>query len=191
MTLIFAFPTSAWTVICLTAPSLARGEDLSAADNQVRAANQRVMEEIRSGNRDSRKLMQIMAPAIKARSDALEKQANQELQESWKVERERRKAEAKKNRKAAKGSAKGSAKGPAKGAAKADRPAPPNNSLNGASRYGGTANDKSIVDPDSIPKEMTFEKRAKTAPAPVESQAPAAAPISAPSGSGGVNEIQF
>lgn len=162
----------------------------AAAEEQIKSANRQVLEQVRAGNRDSQQLMKLMAPALQAQTEALEKKAKIEVEAAVRAAMiEKRKAAEKT------GGKKKDGKGAAK-SAKGARPATPSNSLNGASRYGGAgSNEAPIMDPNSVPKDVTFEKGAsRTQVVPTAQSMPPLTETVSPetaTGTGGVDEIQF
>jgi hypothetical protein len=167
--------------------SLAGAAEGVTPDEAVRRAQARVLKEIRAGNRDTTKLMKIMAPAIKAHNNELESQARAKADEEIRL----------RNEALAKEKATSPGKGANRPGGKTAQPSALSNSLNGASRYGGSAGEAPIMDPGLVPKEMTFEKSAAKTPVVSGTQATmppmpeTAASPDAASGAGGVDEIQF
>jgi hypothetical protein len=174
-------------VSVISLPSRAIAQDGAGADAQIQETNRKVLEQIRSGNRDSRQLMKIMEPALKARDEALERGAKARLENAIKEGRERRKAALKND---PKGGAKSALKGGGSAAQPSSQAAPPSGSSGGGSRYGG--NSAPIVDPATIPKEITFEKKAPKPHGPAaHSMPPIPEEDTAVTGTGGVDEIEF
>jgi hypothetical protein len=153
------FDKSRWLAIPLLAAGIgaAHAAWAAGADDAVQSANRQVLEQVRRGNRDTQKLMKILEPALKAHNEELERRAKAELGENARL---------------------GKTRSRENGGAKSGS--------GGNGRYGAPVDDSQpIVDPSSVPRELSFGSGAPQA------DEPASGPAVPASGGIGVSEVQF